>query len=65
LKDLIPLTYDYSTAIAAHLILEQLIEIQCMLANFPTDYGISLTDESLLKVAIPPNQFLSQAELRA
>ena len=45
--------------------LEQVIEIQCMLAK-STDYGLTLTDESLLRVAITPNtQFLLQAELRA
>jgi hypothetical protein len=31
-----------------------------------TDYGLTLTDESLLRVANTPNtQFLMQAELRA
>ena len=65
LKDLIPLTYEYPTALSTHLVLEQVIEIQCMLAK-STDYGLTLTDESLLRVANTPNtQFLLQAELRA
>jgi serine/threonine protein kinase len=33
LKDLIPLTYNYPTAMTAHLLLEQVIEIQCKLAK--------------------------------
>ncbi len=33
LKDLLPLTYNYPTAMSAHLVLEQVIEIQCMLAK--------------------------------
>jgi hypothetical protein len=65
LKDLVPLTYDYPTAMCAHLVLEQVIEIQCMLAK-STDYGLAVTDPSLLRVANTPNtQFLLQAELRA
>jgi hypothetical protein len=65
LKDLLPLTYNYSTATSAHLVLEQVIEIQCMLAK-STDYGLRVTDPSLLRVANTPNtQFLLQAELRA
>ena len=51
---------------SAHLVLEQVIEIQCMLAKSTDDYGLPLTDESLLRVANTPNtQFLLQAELRA
>jgi hypothetical protein len=65
LKEFIPLTYDYSTALSSHLVLEQVIEIQCMLAK-STDYGLTVTDESLLRVANTPNtKFLLQAELRA
>jgi hypothetical protein len=65
LKDLLPLTYDYSTATSAHLVLEQVIEIQCMLAK-STDYGLTVTDPSLIRVANTPNtQFLLQPELRA
>jgi serine/threonine protein kinase len=33
LKDLLPLTYNYPTAMSAHLVLEQVLEIQCMLAK--------------------------------
>ena len=66
MKDLIPLTYDYPTALSTHLVLEQVIEIQCMLAKSTDDYGFAVTDESLLRVANTPNtQFLLQAELRA
>ena len=37
-----------------------------MLAKSTDDYGLTLTDESLLRVANTPNtQFLLQAELRA
>jgi serine/threonine protein kinase len=66
LKDLVPLTYNYSTATTStHLVLEQVIEIQCMLAK-STDYGLTVTDPSLLRVANTPNtQFLMQSELRA
>ena len=46
--------------------LEQVIEIKCMLAKSTDDYGLTLTDESLLRVAnTPTTQFLLQAELRA
>jgi serine/threonine protein kinase len=66
LNDLVPLTYDYSTAMSTHLVLEQVIEIQCMLAKSTDDYGLAVTDPSLLRVANTPNtQFLLQAELRA
>jgi hypothetical protein len=66
LNDLIPLTYDYPTAMSAHLVLEQVVEIQCMLAKSTDDYGLQLTDQSLVRVANTPNtQFLLQAELRA
>jgi hypothetical protein len=59
------LTYDYSTATSGHLVLEQVIEIQCMLAK-STDYGLTVTDPSLLRVSnTPSTQFLLQAELRA
>jgi hypothetical protein len=66
LKDLLALTYNYSTATSAHVVLEQVIEIQCMLAKSTDDYGLVVTDPSLLRVANTPNtQFLLQAELRA
>jgi serine/threonine protein kinase len=65
-KDLVPLTYNYSTATSGHLVLEQVIEIQCMLAKSTDDYGLAVTDPSLLRVAnSPKTQFLLQAELRA
>ena len=65
MKDLVPLTYNYSTAMSAHLVLEQVIEIQCMLAK-STDYGLKVTDSSLIRVANTLNtQFLLQSELRA
>jgi hypothetical protein len=65
LNDLVPLTYNYPTAMTAHLVLEQVIEIQCMLAK-STDYRLPVTDLSLIRVANTPNtQFLLQAELRA
>jgi hypothetical protein len=65
LKDFIPLTYNYPTAISTHLVLEQLVEIQCMLAKSTDDYGFALFDKSLIRVANPPYTFLLQAELRA
>jgi hypothetical protein len=66
LNEFIPLTYEYSTAISAHPVLEQVIEIQCMLAKSTDDYGLPLIDNSLLKVANTPHtEFLLQAELRA
>jgi hypothetical protein len=50
----------------AHLVLEQVIEIQCMLAKSTDDFELPLTDPSLLKIASTPNtQFLLQSELRA
>jgi serine/threonine protein kinase len=65
LNDFLPLTYNYPTAMSAHHVLEQVIEIQCMLAKSP-DYGLFVTDPSLIRVANTPNtQFLLQAELRA
>ncbi len=39
LKDLVPLTFNFPTAMSAHLVLEQIIEIQCMIAK-STDYGL-------------------------
>jgi hypothetical protein len=40
LSDFVPLTYDYPTAMTAHLVLEQVIEIQCMLAKSTDDFGL-------------------------
>jgi hypothetical protein len=66
LNDFVPLTFNYPTAMAAHLVLEQVIEIQCKLAKSTDDYGLPLINLSVLKVANTPNtQFLLQAELRA
>ena len=31
IDDFIPLTYEYSTALSAHKLLEQIVDIQCML----------------------------------
>jgi hypothetical protein len=61
LNEFIPLTYVYSTAGNAHKVLEQIVEIQCILAK-STDYGLS--GDSVLRVAnTPETQFLVQAEL--
>ncbi len=50
---------------SAHLVLEQVLEIQFLLAK-STDYGLKVSDESLIKVAnTPKSQFILQAELRA
>jgi hypothetical protein len=66
LNDFLPLTYDYPTAMSAHLVLEQVIEIQCMLSKSTDDFGLTVTNPSLIRVANTPNtQFLLQAELRA
>jgi hypothetical protein len=63
MSDLIPLTYEYSTADSAHKVLEQIVEIQCTLAK-STDYGLPIIDKSLLRVANTVH-FLLQAELNA
>jgi hypothetical protein len=67
LNEFVPLTLDYlTTAMTAHLVLEQVLEIQCMFAKSTDDYGLTVTDPSLIRVANTPNtQFLLQAELRA
>ena len=50
---------------SAHLLLEQVIEIQCTLAK-STDYGLTLSDKSALRVATDScTEFLVQAELKA
>jgi hypothetical protein len=65
LNDFIPLTKKYSTAHSAHKLLEQIVEIQCVL-GVSTDYGLPMIDKSLLKVAhTPDTHFLLQAELKA
>ena len=61
MNDFIPLTYVYETAANAHKVLEQIVEIQCLLAK-STDFGLS--GESVLRVAnTPETKFLEQAEL--
>lgn len=65
MKDLHPLTHNHNTAMSAHLVLEQIVEIQCMLAKSTDDYGLT-TNSSVLQVAnTPETEFLIQAELRA
>jgi hypothetical protein len=65
LKDLIPLTFEYPIAISVHPVLEQVIEILCMLPK-STYYGMPMIDPSLLEVAnTPETEFLHQAELKA
>jgi hypothetical protein len=59
LNELVPLTYNFPAAMSVHLVLEQVIEIQCMLAKSTEDYGLKVTDPSLIRVATSPNtQFL-------
>jgi hypothetical protein len=63
MNDFIPLTYVYSTAVSAHKVLEQIVEIQCMLAK-STDYGLS--GYYVLRVAnTHDTHFLVQAEIKA
>ena len=63
MNDFIPLTYVYSTAGSAHKVLEQIVEIQCMLAK-STDYGLS--DDCVLRVVnTEDTHFLLQAEIKA
>jgi hypothetical protein len=63
MNDFIPLTYVYSTAVSAHKVLEQIVEIQCMLAK-STDYGLS--GDYMLRVAHTDEAlFLVQAEIKA
>jgi hypothetical protein len=65
LNDFIPLTYKYSTALSTHKLLEQIVEVQFLLA-ISTDYGFLLIDKSKLRVAnTPDTHFLLQAELKA
>ena len=65
LNDFIPLTYKYSTALSTHKLLEQIVEIQYVLA-ISTEYGLPMIDKSLLRVAnTPDTHFLLQAELKA
>jgi hypothetical protein len=65
LNDFIPLTKKYSTANSVHMLLEQIVEVQFLLA-ISTDYGLPLIYKSLLKVAnTTDTHFLLQAELKA
>ena len=65
LNDFIPQTFNYPTAITAHKVLEQIVEIQCGLAKW-CDYGLPMIDKSLLRVAITEDtEFLLQSELKA
>ena len=60
---MIPLTFDYSTADSAHKLLEQIVEIQCKLAQ-STEYGLPIIDK--LTVANSHHtEFLLQAEIKA
>ncbi len=64
-KDFIPLTFNYATAVTAHKVLEQIVEIQCTLAK-SCDYGLEMIDKSFLIVAnTEDTDFLVQAELNA
>ena len=63
--DFIPLTFDFSTAVSAHKVLEQIIEVQCTLAK-SCDYGLPMIDKSFLIVAnTEDTEFLVQGELKA
>ncbi len=63
--DFIPLTFNYTTAVTAHKVLEQIVVIQCSLAK-RSDYGLPMIDKSLLRVAnTEDTEFLVQAELNA
>ncbi len=65
MKNFIPLTFNYATAVTAHKVLEQIVVIQCTLANY-CDYGLPMIDKSLLRVAnTEDTEFLVQAELNA
>jgi hypothetical protein len=65
LNDFVPLTFNYSTARSAHKVLEQIVEIQCMLAK-SSYHGLKIIDESFLKISnTPDTKFLVQAELMA
>jgi hypothetical protein len=63
MNDFIPLTYVYSTAVSAHKVLEQIVEIRCMLAK-STEYGLS-GDYELRVANTHDTHFLVQAEIKA
>ncbi len=50
LNDFLPLTYNYATAMRAHLVLEQVIDFKCMLHK-KTEYGLEVTDSTVLRIA--------------
>jgi hypothetical protein len=54
LSDFIPLIKKYSTADSTHKLLEQIVEIQFVLAT-STDYGLPMIDKSFLRVANTPD----------
>jgi hypothetical protein len=55
MNDFITLTYEKSTAISAHKVLEQIVEIQWMYDR-STDYGLPMIeDKSLIRVANTPD----------
>jgi hypothetical protein len=65
LNDFVPLTYEFTTASSAHKVIEQIVEIQCLLAT-STDNGLRMINEELIKVAnTTETKFLLQAELKA
>ena len=65
MSDFIPLTFNYTTAVTYHKVLEQIVVIQCSLAKW-SDYGLAMIDKSLLRVAnTEDTEFLVQAELNA
>jgi hypothetical protein len=65
LEDFITLTFDFSTAPSAHQVLEQIVEIQCVLSKW-CDYGLPMNDKSKLRVAnTKDTEFLLQGELKA
>ena len=64
-SDFIPLTFNYTTAVTAHKVLEQIVMIKWSLAK-RSDYGLPMIDKSLLRVAnTEDTEFLVQAELNA
>ncbi len=65
LNDFIPQTFNYPTAIIAHKVLDQIVEIQCSLVKW-CDYGLPMIDKSKLRVSITEDtEFLLQSELKA
>jgi hypothetical protein len=60
-----PLTKEYTTALIYSGVFEQVIEIQCALAQ-TTNYNLPLIDEKLIKLSnTPETRFLLQSEIRA